>query len=133
MNSSVASALSKVPDDSLRSQINGFPSPEKYDVYYINQYSFPKGLKSVPKRPKRNDETNRSITLDEIETPVNRRGVHGWKLSVYSPPTDVNSLVQSAFGTNRSKGKSRGARGSVESGLPTLSSTSRGGPNISNH
>ena len=66
---------------SLNERESGFPRPEKYDSYYVNQYSIPKSLHWG----KREDRKQRKRELEKnaflIETPLVRRGIMGWKLS----------------------------------------------------
>ena len=60
-------------------KISGLPNPSLYDQYYINKYSFPKGLIAVKKAEK--DKIANRKSLYDIKTPNLRKGISGWKLT----------------------------------------------------
>lgn len=65
-------------NDGSPERVTGLPNPLLYDQYYVNKYSFPKGLCAIRKdepRPKYRK------SLYDIKTPNLRKGVSGWKLT----------------------------------------------------
>jgi hypothetical protein len=59
-------------------RVTGMPNPSLYDQYYINKYSFPKGLCAIRKDQ---DKPKYRKSLYDIKTPNLRKGVSGWKLT----------------------------------------------------
>lgn len=73
-------------------RITGLPNPTLYDQYYVNKYSFPKGLNAIHRdgpKPKYRK------SLYDIKTPNLRKGVSGWKLTrrphEWAPPAQESS------------------------------------------
>ena len=61
-------------------KISGYPQPKVYDQYYINKYTYPRGLKAG-----RRDPSPRSKKLSGIydrNVPMVRNGYSGWKLTL---------------------------------------------------
>jgi hypothetical protein len=57
---------------------SGYPQPALYDQYYINTYSYPKGLKCVRK----DKDPKFKKSLYDMEAPSYRKGFSGWKLTL---------------------------------------------------
>ncbi len=63
-------------------RLSGYPNPKLYDQYYINQYSFPKGLQAIYKNDEeRENKQAFKQSLYDIKIPNPRRGINGWKLT----------------------------------------------------
>jgi len=61
-------------------RVSGFPNPNLYDQFYINKYSFPKGLCAVRKSEKLG-KSNTKQSLYDMHAPSVRKGIAGWKLT----------------------------------------------------
>ena len=89
-------------------QVSGYPMPELYNQYYINQYSFPRRLHSQKRdlSQRRNTQPN---TLYDLSFPKARKGVSGWKLISKAPPitnglgTQANTLMRTFCDSSKSK------------------------------
>lgn len=63
-------------------RVSGYPNPKLYDQFYINKYSFPKGLQAIYKsEEERNKRHAFKQSLYDIKIPNPRRGINGWKLT----------------------------------------------------
>ena len=63
-------------------RITGYPNPHLYDQYYINKYSFPKGLSTVFKSDEERQRKKAfKQSLYDIKAPNLRKGINGWKLT----------------------------------------------------
>jgi len=63
-------------------RVSGYPNPKLYDQYYINKYSFPKGLQAIFKsEAERSEKQAFKQSLYDIKIPNLRRGINGWKLT----------------------------------------------------
>lgn len=63
-------------------RVTGYPNPKLYDQYYINKYSFPKGLCTIYKGDdERQEKAAYKKSLYDIKVPNPRRGISGWKLT----------------------------------------------------
>ena len=62
---------------------SGYPNPKLYDQYYINKYSFPKGLSAIFKTDEERNVKHTAFkqSLYDIKIPNPRRGINGWKLT----------------------------------------------------
>lgn len=65
--------------------MTGFPMPERYDQHYINKYAFPKGLVAVPKPSDWHKKKGCKLSIYDVQTNQNRKGVSGWKLTKNKP------------------------------------------------
>lgn len=73
--------LNKLNDEKM----SGYPQPQLYDQYYINKYAYPKGLKGS-RRPEHIARFNdKKKSLYDVDTPANRKGFSGWKLTLQRP------------------------------------------------
>lgn len=76
--------------------MSGYPKPEIYDHYYINKYSYPRGLATYKKadivaakasemsvHPRTSSKSQGRIkkSLYDIKPQVVRTGIAGWKLT----------------------------------------------------
>ena len=59
-------------------RVTGLPNPSLYDQFYINKYSFPKGLIAIRKEE---SKVKYRKSLYDIKQPNLRKGVSGWKLT----------------------------------------------------
>ena len=83
-----------------KERLTGYPNPKLYDQFYINKYSFPKGLSAIFKTEE--ERNNRHVfkkSLYDIKVPNPRRGINGWKLTrrphdyiVNQGPAEKNEL-----------------------------------------
>ena len=81
-------------------RVTGYPNPKLYDQFYINKYSFPKGLSAIFKtEEERNNRHAFKKSLYDIKVPNPRRGINGWKLTrrphdyiVNQGPAEKNEL-----------------------------------------
>jgi hypothetical protein len=71
-------------------KISGLPNPSLYDQYYINKYSFPKGLIATKKAEK--DKIANRKSLYDIKAPNLRKGISGWKLTRRPHEWSVNNM-----------------------------------------
>jgi len=63
-------------------RLTGYPNPKLYDQFYINKYSFPKGLTAIYKtEEERTKKQAFKQSLYDIKIPNPRRGINGWKLT----------------------------------------------------
>lgn len=61
-------------------RVSGYPKPDLYNQHYINKYSFPKGLQAM-RKPEHLSKGNNKVSLYDMDTPHNRQGIAGWKLT----------------------------------------------------
>ncbi len=61
-------------------RVSGYPKPELYDQHYINKYAFPKGL-IAQKKLEKYKKQNQKVSLYDMNTPILRKGIAGWKLT----------------------------------------------------
>ena len=63
-------------------RVSGYPNPKLYDQFYINKYSFPKGLQVVRKQEDQlKDRRAYKQSLYDLKQPRVRKGIAGWKLT----------------------------------------------------
>lgn len=72
--------IQAVLNSNQNERISGYPKPDLYNQHYINRYSFPKGLQAM-RKPDSMKRQNQKISLYDMETPVLRKGIAGWKLT----------------------------------------------------
>ena len=71
-----------VHDSITNERLTGYPNPKLYDQFYINKYSFPKGLSAIFKSDEeRVTKQAFKQSLYDIKIPNPRRGINGWKLT----------------------------------------------------